>query len=660
MWKSSTSYLISRAHSLIANVVRRKPNACPPCAYRCISNCTRRETPNVVRIDVALHRMEAHQPHRSLHRLGLAAPMNAVVEVGMVGYDQCRLGAAVQVIAGIETMRMSCWGFARYAAHRIILTLLATASVAYGVDIYNPVSRQLSIPTLDIVNIGEHVTYSNVVVTVGSIVTYPSGQMPLTNVDTLDPSSGELTVPAVMVDGATVYNAVITVAAFDSIGSESAPAADPYDGSVLTVRRILVGNTIYSNVKVTVASIVNVAGGFPATSADSYDPSTGELSMPAVQYGNRVYANVVIRIGAIRSITSSLMILYTFGPDVSEPNGSLIMDSVGTLYGTTRSGGSNGAGTVFKLTQAGALTVLYSFTGGADGGGPSAGLVMDGTGNLYGTTSTGGAYGNNGTVFKVTPAGSESVLYSFAGISDGSNPSSTLIMDSAGNMYGTTPYGGSSGANGHGTVFRVTSSGQQSVLHSFSGGADGGTPLGGVIMDSAGNLYGTTQVGGTHGNGTVFRITHAGAESVIHSFSGLPDGGAPWAGLIMDSAGKLYGTTTEGGLNADHDSNRGTVFSVTPAGAESVLYSFGVPPDGFQPYAGVVRDSAGNLFGTTAQGGAENFGTVFKITPSGTESSNYSFSGTIDGLEPTGSLLMDSAGSFYGATISTIFKLKFY
>jgi uncharacterized repeat protein (TIGR03803 family) len=558
-------------------------------------------------------------------------------------------------------MRMSCWGFATHAAPRVILTLLATASVAYGVDSYNPVSRQLSIPTLDVVNIAGPLTYSNVVLTVGSVVTYPSGQMPLTNVDTLDPSTGELTVPAVMVNGATVYNAVITVAAFDSIGSESAPNADPYDGSVLTVRRILVGNTIYSNVKVTVASIVNVAGGWPATSADSYNPSTGDLTMPVVQYGNRVYANVVIRIGAIRSISSSLTILYTFGADVSEPNGSLIQDSTGNLYGTTSQGGANGAGTVFKMTQAGALSLLYSFTGGADGGNPSAGLVMDGTGNLYGTTSAGGAYGNNGTVFKVTPAGTESVLYSFRGISDGSNPSSTLIMDSEGNLYGTTPSGGSSGANGHGTVFRVTSSGAQSVLYSFSGDADGGTPLSGVIMDSAGNLYGTTYVGGTFGNGTVFRITHAGSESVIYSFTGGADGGGPWSGLIIDGAGKLYGTTVRGGVNADHASNRGTVFSVTPSGAESVLYSFGVPPDGYQSYAGVVRDSSGNLFGTTNYGGADSIGTAFEIAPSGTESSNYSFSGTLDGQQPTGSLLMDSAGNLYGTTLSgTVFKLKFH
>jgi uncharacterized repeat protein (TIGR03803 family) len=253
------------------------------------------------------------------------------------------------------------------------------------------------------------------------------------------------------------------------------------------------------------------------------------------------------------------------------------------------------------------------------------------------------------------------ILYSFSGISDGSNPSSTLIIDSAGNLCGTTPYGGSSGANGHGTVFRVTSSGQQSVLHSFSGGADGGTPMGGVIMDSAGNLYGTTQVGGTHGNGTVFKITRAGSESVIYSFAGVPDGGSPWAGLIMDGAGKLYGTTTEGGLNADHDSNRGTVFCVTPSGAESVLYSFGVPPDGYLPYAGLVRDSAGNLFGTTWLGGADNLGTAFKVTASGRESTSYSFSGTLDGALPTGSLLTDSAGSLYGATINgTVFKLKFY
>jgi uncharacterized repeat protein (TIGR03803 family) len=570
---------------------------------------------------------------------------------------------------GIETMRISCWGFAKHAAPRVILTLLATVSVAYGVDSYNPASRQLSIPTLDIVNIGEPLIYSNVVVTIGSIVTWPSGQMAQTNVDTLDASTGELTVPAVMVDGATVYNAVVTVAAFDSIGSESAPDADPYNGSVLTVRRILVGNTIYNNVEVTVGSIVSVAGGWPATSADSYNPSTGELSMPAVQYGNRVYANVVIRIGAIRSIASSTTILHAFGgvADGAGPNGSLIMDSAGNLYGTTIYGGSNGAGTVFKMTQAGVLSVLYSFTGGADGGKPSAGLVMDGAGNLYGTTSAGGAHGNNGTVFKVTPAGTESVLYSFLDISDGSNPSSTLIMDSAGNLYGTTPYGGSTGANGHGTVFRVTSSGQQSDLYSFSGGADGGSPWGGVIMDSAGNLYGTTYVGGTYGNGTVFRITPAGAESVIHSFTGGADGGGPWAGLIMDGAGILYGTTVRGGVNADHDSNRGTVFKVIPSGAESVLYSFGVGPDGDQSYSGVVRDSAGNLFGTTAQGGADNAGTAFEVTPSGTESSSYSFSDTLDGQDSTGTLLIDNAGNLYGTTYvggangnGTLFRITFY
>ncbi len=561
-------------------------------------------------------------------------------------------------------MRMSCWVFVRHAAPRVMLTLLATVSVAYGLDSYNPVSRQLSIPTLDIVNIGEPLTYSNVVVTVGSIVTWPSGQMPVGNVDTLDASTGELTVPAVMVDGATVYNAVVTVAAFDSIGSESAPDADRYDGSLLTVRRILVGNTIYSNVKVTVASVLSVAGGWPASSADSYNPSTGELSLPAVQYGNRVYTNVVISIGLIRSIASSLTILHAFGggTDGAGPNGSLIMDSIGNLYGTTGQGGSNGAGTVFKMTQAGALSVLYSFTGGADGGNPSAGLVMDGAGNLYGTTFAGGAHGNNGTVFKVTPAGTESVLYSFLGVSDGSNPSSTLIMDSAGNLYGTTPYGGSSGANGHGTVFRVTSSGAQSVLYSFSGGADGGTPWAGVVMDGAGKLYGTTYVGGTYGRGTVFKIMPAGAESVIHSFTGGADGGGPWADLSEDGAGNLYGTTTGGGVN----SNRGTVFTVTPSGAESVLYSFGVGPDGDQPYTGVVRDSAGNLFGTTSRGGADGFGTAFEVTSSGTESSSYSFSDTLDGQDSTGSLFIDNAGNLYGTTAvggangnGTLFRITF-
>ena len=366
-------------------------------------------------------------------------------------------------------------------------------------------------------------------------------------------------------------------------------------------------------------------------------------------------------------------VLWGFGGtgDGASPYAGLVMDSAGNLYGTTSSGGAHLSGTVFKLTPGSGGTysesVLWSFGGTGDGTSPYAGLVMDSAGNLYGTTYSGGAH-NSGTVFKIMPEGggtyTESVLWSFGGTGDGKNPEAGLIMDSAGNLYGTTSSGG---AHLYGTVFKLTpgSGGPytESVLWSFGGTGDGTSPYAGLVMDSAGNLYGTTVGGGAYLSGTVFKLTPGSggtySESVLWSFGGTTgDGQDPYAGLVMDSSGNLYGTTYYGDANST-----GTVFKLTPGSggtySESVLWSFGAggTGDGQHPYAGLVMDSSGNLYGTTFHGGANTSGAVFKLTPGSggtyTESVLWSFGGTTgDGQHPYAGLVMDSAGNLYGTTYS--------
>jgi uncharacterized repeat protein (TIGR03803 family) len=266
---------------------------------------------------------------------------------------------------------------------------------------------------------------------------------------------------------------------------------------------------------------------------------------------------------------------------------------------------------VFKLDTTGTETVLYSFTGGADGAYPGAGVIQDSAGNLYGTTYEGGA-SESGVVFKLDTTGTETVLYSFTGGADGGNPEAGVIRDSAGNLYGTTPFGGVSGVcyAGCGVVFKLDTSGTETVLYSFTGGADGGSPNAGVIRDSAGNLYGTTPIGGASGYGVVFKLDTTGTETALYSFTGGADGGYPAAGVIQASAGNLYGTTQAGGV-----SGSGVVFKLDPAGAETVLYSFTGGADGGAPFAGLIRNSAGNLYGTAIGGGINNHGVVFRIQP---------------------------------------------
>jgi uncharacterized repeat protein (TIGR03803 family) len=377
---------------------------------------------------------------------------------------------------------------------------------------------------------------------------------------------------------------------------------------------------------------------------------------------------------------SKYKVLHRFhGKDGHAPEATLIFDVAGNLYGTTMQGGgstqcSTGCGTVFKLTpnSDGSWTesVLYRFSGGADGNGPIGGLIFDAAGDLYGTTLFGGASGS-GTVFKMKPnadgSWTESVLHTFTG-ADGANPWASLVFDMAGNLYSTTASGG---AFGNGVVFMLAPNSDgtwtETVLHSFAG-ADGSFPVSPLIFDTAGNLYGTTFQGGSftrcgRGCGIVFKLTPnsdgSWTESVLHSFTSGA-GKRPFAGVIFDAAGNLYGTATTG-----QKLGNGAVFKLTPnsdgSWTESVLHNFTGGGDGSYPYAGLTPDAAGNLYGATAGGGGAytqcsiGCGTVFKLTPnsdgSWTESVLHAFQAK-PAANPYAGVVLDKAGHLYGTTIS--------
>lgn len=346
-------------------------------------------------------------------------------------------------------------------------------------------------------------------------------------------------------------------------------------------------------------------------------------------------------------------ILYSFGSsptDATAPDGMLIQGTDGNFYGATSHGGASGKGVVFKITPAGEETLLHSFTGSpSDGASPENTRLIQGTdGNFYGVTPAGGAHGH-GTIFMLTPEGIETVLYSFAGgTGDGALPFYGLVQGSDGNFYCTTLLGG---LNNTGTVFKFTLTGVETILFSFApfGGVAPTSLYAALLQGSDGNLYGMSSNGGANGHGTVFRITAAGVLTVLYSFgsSSSGDGIQPNIRLIFGSDGNLYGTTTNGGAN-----DLGTVFKVTPGGAETVLYSFAEQPgDGNNPEGGLVQGSDGSLYGTTAFGGANDLGIVFKLAPDGVETVLYSFTGGPgDGSRPIGNMVEGSDGNLYGTT----------
>jgi uncharacterized repeat protein (TIGR03803 family) len=319
---------------------------------------------------------------------------------------------------------------------------------------------------------------------------------------------------------------------------------------------------------------------------------------------------------------SSEKVLYSFtGRDGAAPVAGLIADRDGNLYGTTLEGGSDGVGTVFKLAPDGNESVLHSFRGTFynDGSEPSAGLVLDNAGNLYGTTLYDGKGTTDGTVFRIAPDGKEKILHTFTGSGDGVDgaaPLAAVILDKKGNLYGTTLEGGGGNCpGGCGTVFKISAKGHERVLHAFNsfGGDDGGNPQAALLLASDGNFYGTTLAGGSDNDGIVFKMTRDGTETVLHNFTGFSsasDGGVPVAPLMEDAAGVMYGTTWLGGTSGE-----GTIFKITKEGTETVLYSFTYGHDGGEPLGSLVMDKRGNLYSTTSMGGDKGCGTIFKLNP---------------------------------------------
>jgi uncharacterized repeat protein (TIGR03803 family) len=342
----------------------------------------------------------------------------------------------------------------------------------------------------------------------------------------------------------------------------------------------------------------------------------------------------------------TFVLLHTFtgGKDGANPQGTLVLNG-GNLYGTAYDG-ALGYGTVFQVNiKTHKLTVLHAFAGPpSDGQFPLSGLVLDQGRNFYGTTYAGGALGL-GTVYQVNSGGTESVVHSFAGSSDGCLPYSGLIRDSQGNLYGTTSCGGA--PPGGGAVFKLDTTGQLTLLYSFGSDFPSGGffPIGGLLLEK-GELYGTTALGGDYG--TVFKVNvQTGASAVLHNFTSGLDGSYPAAGLIGDSAGNLYGTTEYGGDGFGEISGYGVVFKLNiPTSLETILYTFNYTGGG--PTAGLVRDSQGNLYGTTVYG--TSYGNVFKLDTSGNLTVLHAFSEGADGEFPQAGLVMDSEGNLYGAT----------
>jgi len=411
--------------------------------------------------------------------------------------------------------------------------------------------------------------------------------------------------------------------------------------------------------------------------------------MPALAI---IFVLGVVAAQAAQAQTFTVLHNFTGGQDGARPQAGLTMDRAGNLYGTAFEGGGGncslggvvGCGTAFRLSYKGSgriFTPLYSFQAGNDGSYPQARVIIGPDGALYGTTLTGGTKGcysgyggyGCGTVFKLTPSPTacktalcpwtENVLYRFTNSPDGRYPGyGDVVFDQVGNLYGTTTLGGN--PNG-GTVFQLTPSNggwTKSVLYSFTGGLDGAQPYAGVIFNQAGNLYGTTYTGG-EGNclqitcGVVYKLTPSNGgwtESVLYSFTGGSDGGNPYAGVIFDQASNLYGTTWFGGLNCSGGSC-GLVYELTPSNGgwtESVPHYF-TGSDGANPYAGVIFDQAGNLYGATPFGGAYEAGAVFKLTPSSggwTYTSLHDFTGGSDGWKPWGGVVLDQSGNIYGTT----------
>jgi uncharacterized repeat protein (TIGR03803 family) len=374
-------------------------------------------------------------------------------------------------------------------------------------------------------------------------------------------------------------------------------------------------------------------------------------------------------LAAARADAQTETILYSFGGVPGEgaiPHGALLYKK-GNLYGTTTANAPSGnLGNVFEITADGQYKVLHNFgSQPGDGTAPCdyGGLAFRG-GKLYGTALYGGAIGSLGVVFELTLKGKETILYTFRGLpGDGAYPFASVIFDKAGNLYGTTEEGGNGNCvGGCGIVYEVTKGGEEEVLYSFQDAADALFPDANLTFDKAGNLYGTSNVGGVYEGGTVFELSPAGVEKVLYSFNRQGgDGNYPSSAVVFGKKGVIYGTTFYGGVYG-----QGTVFELSATGEEKLLYSFGgQSSDGINAYGNLVLDKKGNIYGTTFAGGLYGQGTVFELSPTGEEKILYTFGSQAgDGNTPLGDLVFDTAGNLYGVTeyggvygFGTVFKI---
>jgi len=377
---------------------------------------------------------------------------------------------------------------------------------------------------------------------------------------------------------------------------------------------------------------------------------------------HRVYgtAFLVVFVWAALAQAQTFITLYNFtgGPDGDGPFAGVVQDPAGNLYGTTVLGGDLncyvplGCGVVYEVNTAGTETVLHSFSG-TDGQWPYTPVIRDSEGNIFGTTYNGGSY-SYGAVFKIDTAGKETVLHNFTGGSDGCYPFQGLLRDQAGNLYGTAMACGY-GELGNGTIFKLDSAGNFTVLHIFTRGtSDGGYPqYGHLTMDKSGNLYGVTYWGGAYDQGVLYKLSKKETFTVLHSFAGgTSDGCYPFGSVVQDETGNLYGTTPACG-SSNCRSGCGTIWKVSKKGKETVLHSFaGGTSDGCNPQAGVTRDSKGNLYGVTTGCGAYNDGALYGLNAKGKFTLLHSFSGGSDGCCPWGEVCGSTKGTLFGTAYS--------
>jgi uncharacterized repeat protein (TIGR03803 family) len=357
--------------------------------------------------------------------------------------------------------------------------------------------------------------------------------------------------------------------------------------------------------KIVLTNLHSFGGGQDGANPNALVQGANGMFYGTTQNGGANSYGTVFQIQLTTNGPPTTLYSFTGDGDGGFPVAGLVPGADGNFYGTASTGGTGGGwGTIFKITPGGALSSLHSFTGAADGGFPYAELVQGADGNFYGTTLGGGTQNGWGTVFKITPAGLLNNLYSFTGVADGGSPEATLVQGSDGTLYGTTLEGGT----GSGTVFAISTNGVLATLYSFSSGNDGSSPYAGVIQASDGNLYGTTAYGGTNDDGTVFQITTNGALTTLYSFSGGNDGNSPFAALIQASDGNFYGTTAYGGTFGD-----GTVFQITTNGTLTTLAWFN-GANGANPQDPLVEGTDDNLYGVTPYGGLTDNGVIFRLT----------------------------------------------